>query len=364
MTDPKHYEQLVQRYVEGSATQEEVELFFDLLQKGTLDSFLDKYDFDSIPRIKSATPKKGQYLKLWPYAAAASVIILITGFFLFKPGTRESSIQNTTAANTTPDALPGSKKAILRLSTGKQIILGSGNEEITDGNATIILNNNSIVYNGGSAEVVYNTVSIPRGGEFRVTLPDGTNVWLNASSSLRYPIVFNSAERRVTLTGEAYFEVAKNKQKPFIVASEGAEVKVLGTHFNVKAYPDEPFLKTTLEEGSVALYKNGEQKILKPGEGARILNTSNEISMVATNVAEDLAWKNGYFQFDKTDFATIMKQISRWYDIDIEYAHGKIPDKHFVGRISRQMNLSEILTIFKLSDVKFSKRGNVLVIEE
>jgi transmembrane sensor len=196
-----------------------------------------------------------------------------------------------------------------------------------------------------------------------VTLPDGTKVWLNAETSLRYPTTFTGAERNVELTGEAYFEVAKNAKQPFIVRSGDAAVRVLGTHFNIMAYGDEPTLKTTLTEGSVAMSKNGEEVILKPGQGGTVSAGSNQISVAAADVDQDLAWKNGQFYFNKTELTAIMKQLARWYNLEIRYA-GKVPKKRFVGKISRYTNLSDVLEVLRLSGVKFSMTGKTLVVEE
>lgn len=370
MDDRQLYTQLVQRYLTNTATKEELDLFFHLLEQGKLDAYLQEAPLD----VNKATPvspmaaeekKLARSYKMLRYVVAASLLLaVLTGFLLYQGDKPVSEKQIAQSATLLPQAAPGTKKAILTLSNGQSIQLGSASQNIIDGGAAITTDNNAVVYKPKEVTaVVYNTVATPKGGEYQVTLPDGTTVWLNAETSLRYPTSFTGSERRVELKGEAYFEVAKNAAQPFIVQSGDATIKVLGTHFNIMAYGDEPVLKTTLAEGSVALAKSGNQKILKPGQGGSIANGSDEILVASTDVEQDLAWKNGNFYFQKTELSTIMKQLARWYDLEIRYA-GAVPKKRFVGKISRYTNLSDVLDVLRLSDIKFSMTGKTLTVEE
>jgi ferric-dicitrate binding protein FerR (iron transport regulator) len=195
-----------------------------------------------------------------------------------------------------------------------------------------------------------------------LVLPDGTKVWLNAASSLKYPAAFAGNERRVELNGEAYFEVSKDPSKPFFVKTASQTVAVLGTHFNINSYTDESATKTTLLEGSVKVTGNNGQSVkIKPGEQA--INYANAIS-IKENVDTDeaIAWKNGKFMFKNTDLQTIMRQLSRWYDVDVEY-QGKIEQKHYMGRISRNVPVSQIFEILKTSGLNFTINGRKIIVK-
>lgn len=370
MQQPQHYETLVRRYLDGTASQEELTLFFHLLQQGELDAAFKSLSLgagDAEDRQPAAAvrtlPRRNRF---WQYAAAASVVLLLAAAaVLFVRRSSGEAPQTARAQPALPQAAPGTKKATLTLSNGQTLALGSLRQTIRDENATVIPGTESLVYNSDkpSGQLYYNTITTPAGGEYRVTLPDGTDVWLNAGTSLRYPTAFSGAERRVSLNGEAYFEVAKNPAQPFVVEAGGTETKVLGTHFNVMAYADEAYVKTTLAEGAVVLRKNGREEKLRPGEGGTMGRVDGGITVVPADVEQDLAWKNGNFSFNKTELPVIMKQLARWYDLEIRYA-GTVPEKRFVGRISRNTNLSEVLAVLRLSDVKFSMNGRTLVVEE
>jgi len=369
MEDRQLYQQLVQRYLTNKATKEELDLFFHLLEQGKLDAYLQEaplVENDVAPVLPIAVKEKKlakSYVFL-RYAVAASLMLATLTVILLMTKNNPTEQQPVAQTTTAPQAAPGTKKAVLTLSSGQSIQLGGSSQNITDRGANIITNNNAVMYEAKETEaIVYNTIATPKGGEYQVTLPDGTKVWLNAESSLRYPTSFTGSERRVELNGEAYFEVAKNLKQPFVVRSGEAAVKVLGTHFNIMAYQDEPIFKTTLAEGSVALSKNGRQEILKPGQGGIITSGTNDIIVASTDVEQDLAWKNGNFYFQKTELSTIMKQLARWYDLEIRYA-GAVPRKRFVGKISRYTNLSDVLDVLRLSDIKFSMTGKTLTVEE
>jgi ferric-dicitrate binding protein FerR (iron transport regulator) len=237
---------------------------------------------------------------------------------------------------------------------------------VQQGNTKIIKSaNGHIAYNKtltSTSTPIYNTMTTPRGGKYDLELSDGTRVWLNASSSITYPIAFSGTERRVTVTGEAYFEVAKNKDMPFKINVDGQEeVQVLGTHFNIMAYSDEPLIKTTLLEGSVKIVKNKTTGMLKPGQQAQ-MTTDGKLSVTDdADINAVMAWKNGQTLFVNEDIKTIMRRASRWYDVDIEY-QGGVPARLFTGGISRESNLSVLLKVLELNKIHFKAAGKKLIV--
>jgi ferric-dicitrate binding protein FerR (iron transport regulator) len=211
-------------------------------------------------------------------------------------------------------------------------------------------------------EVLYNTVSTPRGGQYQLTLSDGSKVWLNASSSLRFPTAFPGTERRVEITGEAYFEVAGNESKPFVVDIAGkGEVEVLGTQFNINAYEDEPAIKTTLLEGKVKVSEsNGSQSsVLKPGQQAQLANGIRVMDNV--DMEEIMAWKTGWFYFDRQELPAIMRQVSRWYDVDVRY-EGRISKKSFSGIVGRDNDIKDVLKIMENAGIRFRIEGSSITV--
>lgn len=303
------------------------------------------------------------------YAAAAVIavcLISIGAFFLLKPQyeTSVSSVKNIeTDIN---DVNPGGNKAVLTLADGSAIILDSNinGTLATQGNIQILKSKGVLSYNNSGKKNVpslYNTVSTPRGGQYQLILADGTKVWLNAASSLRFPASFPGHERRVELTGEAYFEVAKNAAVPFKVQVNGMEVHVLGTHFNINSYDDESVVRTTLLEGSVRINKNKNSGLLKPGQQAQVGDDGKIRVIDHADLVEAIAWKDGNFQFDKADIHAVMRQIARWYDVDVAY-QGKIYS-HFGGTISRDVKLSQVLNMLELTgEVKFEIKDRSVVV--
>jgi ferric-dicitrate binding protein FerR (iron transport regulator) len=214
-----------------------------------------------------------------------------------------------------------------------------------------------------AAKTVYNTIVIPSGGEYQVVLPDGTRVWVNAVSTLKFPTAFTGSTRRVELTGEAYFEVAPDSRRPFEVHSGSQTVRVLGTRFNVMAYDDEAVVRTTLLEGSVRVSSTSAQVVLHPGQQASLASASGDIHVSRVNVEAAVAWKNGLFRFDETDLKTIMRQISRWYDVEVEYS-GPVTDRKFTGTMSRNVTLDHVLKVLALSDVHFKVEGRKITVKQ
>lgn len=281
---------------------------------------------------------------------AAAVVLFFIGFAIYflKP---ENKIQATVTTIHHPGIiLPGSNKAELTLANGKKIILknSSGSQITTAGGTTIIrLDKGQLAFSGSIQAAdegglpAYNILSTPTGGQYQVTLPDGTRVWLNASSSLRFPTAFNGKTRHVELTGEGYFEVAKDKSKPFSVDVNNGEIKVLGTHFNIMGYQDEASTNTTLLEGSVQITRGKNIRMLIPGEQARVDNESH-IQITPVDPAAAIEWKNGNFNFSHEKIQSIMRKLSRWYNISVEY-QGKPTTEGFVGTLPRSKNLNEVL---------------------
>ena len=287
---------------------------------------------------------------------AAAVVIVLSAAILVKYSSHKNDYSQATVAAAKPiqDVDPGGQKAMLTLSDGSTIVLdNAGDGQIAQQGQTqvIKLSNGEIQYkssnNRGNTEAVaFNTMSTPRGGQYQLSLPDGSKVWLNSESSITYPVVFAAQERKVKITGEAYFEVAKDKTKPFRVETNDMQVEVLGTHFNVKAYADEGPTKTSLLEGSVKIDK----QILKPGQAF----TNGRI--VPTDVDQDVAWKNGIFNFNNQNLSQVMKELARWYDLEIAYPDG-IPQKEYGGEIGRNLKLNQVLKGLGNSGVHFELNG-------
>ncbi len=310
--------------------------------------------------------KRKIFKRSWIRVAAAAVFLLMftgTYFLLIK---KDNNLEF--AQNIVNDLQPGGNKAILTLADGSKVVLdNAANGKISNqGNTSLIKLNNQIQYKAGgnTEETIYNIIETPRGGMFQLKLADGTKVWLNSSSSLRYPINFTAKdkERRVEMTGEVFFEVAPNKKVPFIVNIAGkGEVKVLGTHFNINAYPDEPSINTTLIAGSVKVTGLNNSQIIVPGQQAQI-NQSGKITLNNNpDIEAIMAWKNGSFVFNSLDIKSVMRQISRWYDVDVYYS-GNVSDETYSGIVSRNSNVSALLKIMEEGGVKFRIEGRKITV--
>ena len=305
----------------------------------------------------------------WKRIAVAVVLfgVLISAslWYLYRKTPKEIVKIEKPVTHQPEDILPKGNQAILTLSNGSVIVLDSTkNGVITNqGNVKVIkLDSGQLAYspvsaNGAeSSEITYNTISTPRAAQYEVVLSDGTKVWLNAASSLRYPTAFSGQDRKVVMTGEGYFEVAKNKDKPFHVRVGSVEVEVTGTHFNIMAYEDEASIQTTLLEGSVKVSANGQSDVLKPGKEASLNRGDSKLTTGDANIQQAVAWKNGYFYFDRSDVKTIMRQVSRWYDLDIVY-ESNVPDMKFSGKIERNLPLSGISHLLESGQIHFRIEG-------
>lgn len=313
--------------------------------------------------------------RLIPYKWLAGVAALLfvalgTGWFLVQHSNRNHNghqqKENTYAQN----IKPGINKATLTLANGKQLVLTDSLQGQLANEAGVKVSKTKkgeIVYTvvqdkgSGQQALQYNILTTRRNEQFQVVLPDGSHVWLDAASSLKYPVAFTGNERKVELTGQGYFEVAHNAAKPFIVKTNKTEVQVLGTHFNVSAYDDDRDTKTTLLEGSVRIKSNNATAMLKPG-GQAVLNDKGQLTVNKDVDTEmEIAWKNGLFDFKKAGIEEIMARASRWYDINVKY-EGKIPATKLTGKISRNVDISGLLGILQFEGIKVRVEGrNVIV---
>lgn len=369
--------ELLKQYQEGTLSDEDRDKLDAWYLQKALDSKLQLNEYeleDSYQYLKSTLPVQHErkVVSLWPHIAAAASIALLLGsgiFYFIQP--KEQNVQVTVKPQ---EIAPGGTRGVLTLSNGKQIVLSDisskdtiakeGEEdEVTikmnaNGEITYVINPNA---DGSKDDNSFNTLSTPTGGQYNIILADGTKVYLNAVSSIKYPTQFNGNKRIVELEGEAYFEVAKNKSKPFIVKSDNQSIEVLGTHFNVHSYNNESVIKTTLLEGSVAVTYKNQKSILKPGQQSDVSDNFSKIKVREVDTEEAVAWKNGRFKFDNADLKNVMRQLERWYGIKVEY-RGDVSDVRFNGGTFRNKNLSEVLKVLELSNIKFKVEGKTVIV--
>lgn len=385
----EEYIRLYEKFVVGKTSTEEEKLLFEhkdefeFSDAGWNKNILgdEKEIRDSIfKRLKSTiNASKANnifFIRKLFIAAAFFLLIGIAVYFIiwFENNTR--SANNYIVHYKPQEILPAANKAVLTLANGSKIVLDNlKNGTISkQGNTSITKTNGNISYKHPiekTPEQLYNTLTTPRGGQYHLTLQDGTLVWLNAASSLRFPVNFSNNTREVELTGEAYFEVAHINNDgikiPFIVhvksPHKNMDVQVLGTHFNIMAYDDENVTATTLLEGSVKIINADNNVLLKPGEQAALKKNLATIAVEKVDVDNAVAWKNGKFLFDKADIPTVMRQLSRWYDVDVVYK-GAVPKQQFWGGMERNLPLSNVLEILKESDLKFEVQGRTLIVSE
>jgi len=374
--------ELLHKYLAGKASAEEIEIIEEWYASFEEKELLNTPSEKDLAKVKRSiysrlrhdlniTPVVSIYKKRLFRVSAAAILLLMMGgsYFLFFQSFNHGKVLVQAKQKVNNDVVPPStNKATLTLADGKKIELdSSGNGTLAlQGKINVIKQDNGlIVYKGevSADENKFNTLTVPKGSKpMKLLLEDGSLVWLNVASSITYPTAFAGSERRVEITGEAYFEITKNKGKPFIVKkkNDDAQVQVLGTHFNVNAYDDEAVLKVTLLEGAVDVSKGGNHALLKPGQQALI---SKEASRVLNNVdlEEVMAWKNGRFYFDGADIKTVMRQVEKWYNVDVSY-ESEIPYS-FVAKISRNVNASELLKILQLTElVHFRIEGNKITV--
>jgi ferric-dicitrate binding protein FerR (iron transport regulator) len=382
-TNPKRYNELAEKWLNGALTPEEEKEYnewYDRTDMGEIridpqfaasQGQLRNRIFNRIVKSASARdiPVRTIYLRM---ASAAAVVAAIVFFvYYYRAGNKagDQRLAGIEAKNRDfkNDVQPGKNKALLTLSDGRQISLDDSSAGVlaSEGAAKIVKSKDgSIAYNGNgkSGEALLNTMVTPRGGEYQLTLPDGTRVWLNAASSITFPTAFKGRERRVSISGEVYFEVAKNPSQPFIVSTGTTAVTVLGTSFNINSYADENAIRTTLIEGSVKVTSiaGGQERTITPGQQSGI-DPAGGIRVGNVNTDEIIAWKNGLFQFNKTDIHTLMRQVSRWYNVDVRFEGAPAKDL-FSGTIPKNTTLSELLTVLKTAKVRFKIEGTQLTV--
>lgn len=384
--EEKYLKELARRYKAGLCTAEETELIRQWYEEFDHNGYalpaeeeIDRASMEAAKAVmllveqqelvkgeKRENGKKLNRQQFIRFAVAATVLISCFTAYLFQ---RHVKQPDHLVYSNPQQISPGGNKAILTLNNGQKIMLDSAvrGNVAQQGYTVITKTGNGLIsyLKGGSgtkrdaAPLAMNTITTPRGGEYQVTLPDGTHVWLNSESSIRFPVAFNGKQRKVETTGEVYFEVIKNKDLPFLVETKGQIITVLGTHFNVMAYPDEPHLVTTLLEGSIKIMKGSESRVLVPGEQAQI---DEHIEVAAADVEDAVAWKNGITSFTDADIKSIMRRISRWYNVDVIYK-GSISDRKFTGAISRSSNLSGLVKILALNRIRLAVEGNKLILD-
>ncbi|KIO78196.1 hypothetical protein TH53_04895 [Pedobacter lusitanus] len=372
---------LIAKYLKGDCTPEEISLVesWYLKETANVQQDIEEPDYSATEQelwaaiLAENQKKKSAGSRAYWYAAAA-ILLISTGLY-FGISPHHTFQQNELSDYSRTDIHPGGNKALLTLADGSKIILDEAS------NGAIARQSGCLITKTSKGQLIYtiqsapdaaaglktaaslNTIETPRGGQYQVNLPDGTKVWLNAASSLSFPARFSGSERKVKLQGEAYFEVAKNKEMPFIVNSGKQKIEVLGTHFNVSAYADESKIKTTLAEGSVkvSLTDNKlEQQILKPGQQAI---TENHIQVMPADIEEILAWKDGLFMFNNEDLENIMKKVERWYDVKVDFQEKDLREKHFSGTVSRFGKVSQILKTLELTgSVHFKIEGRKIIV--
>ncbi|MEZ2444765.1 FecR family protein [Chitinophaga sp. RCC_12] len=382
-----HYQQLLRRFLDNNCTPAETRELFDFLQQDASNRLLleEMNASFGLPapgeqgpwrdRVReqlllAAQPVKviPLYKKWLPKVAAAVLLLAVATFAWQYFRTTKIAAPATTLASASKDAMPGGSKATLTLANGATVVLDSAAHEMipSQGTAKVIRINGQLKYEAGQAAdapVVYNTLATPRGGQFKIELPDGTMVWLNAASSLRFPTAFNGKERTVILNGEGYFEVAHRDNMPFKVQLGSGVVEVLGTRFNIMAYQNEANVKTTLLQGAVKVSHNNESVRLAQGQQASWAAGGSSITVGPADTDEAVSWKEGYFQFNRAPLTDVMRQLQRWYDVEVRY-EGNTGKREFWGKIPRNVRLSEALKILELSSIQYSMKGDTIIIHQ
>ena len=377
------------QFINDKATAEEVHEFWDLMMRAdkndpvkrsvfelygdNIPQEIEKLDWNGSLNKILGRPERTPVKKMYKWLAAASVLVLTGIFGYFYPREKEMRQQPAQAVmvvNKTPDvAAPASNRATISLANGQTIFLDSTANGLLATQNNVQLKKTAdgeISYSNGNAaadKMIYNTLANPRGSRvINITLSDGTRLWLNSGSSVIFPVTFGSKERKVNVTGEAYFEVAHDPSKKFIVTANNLTTEVLGTHFNVHAFNDEAEIKVTLAEGSVKVSSGTKSFVIKPGEQA-VEKAEGGLSMKRDiNVEEVIAWKNEMFTFNDTNIKAIMKEVARWYDVDIQYK-GDFSDLNFGGNMSRQKNVSELLKRLEATKtVRFEMSGKTITV--
>lgn len=377
--NPEKIKKILNRYRQGKCTEEErallEEWYLHYLEHHAGPAPDEQELKEKVDEIQKALPVKFRWRKIKRIMAAAAALLIVggTSLYIFSQRNILPSLVNPHSNPVISQSTPSGVYIMLedgqKVSVGEQVsgnVLEKDNIRVRKSDTRKMVYENLQDRSSAGAALVYNTVVIPKGTQYELELADGTKVWLNAHSSLRFPTRFSDTARVVDITGEAYFEVTKDASRPFRVRSGDQTIEVLGTRFNVQAYTDEPLIKTTLLEGSVriSLQEQGAEKItqvLKPGEQASLVKAENQLSVDAVDARSAIHWKEGVVIFKNADLATILRQVSRWYDVEIEYV-GQVPKRHFTGGISMSAPLSDFLKILKLNHIQFEKKADRIII--
>lgn len=378
--DLEYINRLFGKYIQDEISEEELEILFKLIKDCDFENFVPEKEIvkyfgnemeDIIGEDNSSKPKEGRVFQLYTkkiaYVAAAILLIVVSGIYHRLSDRYENNMGQELVQSVEPlDVMPGQNFAVLTSSRGESIILSETDDgQIDTGEDVDIVkvNDGELIYTSqGKAEpdeMIYNTLSTPRGGQYQLTLSDGTKVWLNAASSIRFPVEFPDDERRVDITGEVYFDVAHSEEQTFIVHAGSSVIEDLGTAFNVTAYEDERSVKTTLVEGIVKVREH----ILSPGEQA--IEDENDHIQILKNVDLDnvVSWKDGFFSFENANLAEIMRVLSRWYNLEVDYENEAGLEKRYSGKIDRNLTLLQVLEGLKLTAQNFDiQPGNKIII--
>lgn len=388
--------ELWKKRISNTLTEEQTVEFLQLLQQADAEKILSSVLYEGwkelpaqnteaglsreqIDRFMEGLPVAGEtyqgkvvngrlrFIRYW-WAAAAVVLMLCAGLWLSTGRNEKPAITQVEEKHT--EIMPGKRGAVLTLANGSQVLLDTVLNGVVarQGNAEVKVINGVLYYEGDAATVLYNTMHTPRGRKYHITLPDGTLVWLNAASSIRYPIMFAGNERRVEVTGEVYLEVAKQtdpangRRIPFLVSiNNKATVEVLGTHFNIKAYEEEASINTTLLEGKIKVISGSDQALLNPGQQAQITQWGDEAIRIMNEADMDqvVAWKNDLFNFEGASLEEAMRQLERWYDISVNYENG-IPDVKLRGEMTQGVRLNELLIALEQLGLHYKLEGRKL----
>ena len=366
---------LLNRYRNGQVSEEEKALveswYLNYTQKAA-DPEISDLELETNQQkildhiISGIGPERKFYYWRYISVAAAVAAVIFAGGLLLKENSVPNKVSSSVIKPVNNHLPPGGNRATLILSNGSSINLTGVKNGALASEKGVVINKNAdgrITYGHGKGNAesatVFNTVLTPRGGQYQLVLSDGTKVWLNSASSLKYPVTFTAAKREVELSGEAYFEVAHNQHKPFLVVSNGQTVEVLGTHFNINAYPDEQATKTTLLEGSVKVLTHGVSSKIKPGE--QVQQKNGKLTVSEGDLEEAVAWKNGFFYFKDDNIKTIMRQLSRWYDVEIKY-EGQIPEREFSGQMNKNIDASQLMHILSIEKIHYRLENRTIVI--
>ena len=367
---------LLNRYRNGEVSEEEKALVESWYAAYTQNAATPKIDDQKLEnnrdeilrRVLSdvSGPRKTNFNRLISIAALA-ILILCAGVLFIKYRTPHQDQPSFAVKKGNTNIPPGGNRAMLILSNGSTINLNDTKNGALANEKGVVIHKNAdgrITYDGADHNTnpganVYNTVVTPKGGQYQLILGDGTKVWLNAASTLKYPVTFSGAKREIELSGEAYFEVAHDQHKPFRVISNGQTVEVLGTHFNVNAYPDEKVTRTTLLEGSVKVLAGEMSSRIKPGEQVQFKD--GHLAIAQADIEEAIAWKKGFFYFKDDDIQTVMRQLSRWYDVTVKY-EGQIPTREFSGQMNKNINASQLMHILSIEQIHYRIEGRTIII--